>query len=53
MADSVSGFLADFVMEDLQNFTIPNLSFELPYFKRFVDDIKTAIPNNGENEQLN
>lgn len=48
MGNSISGFLADIVMEDLEIQMIPKLPFELPYYVRFVDDIKTAIPANGE-----
>lgn len=45
MENSISGFLSDIVMEDLEENVIPKLSFTLPYYKRYVDDIKTAIPN--------
>lgn len=52
MGNSVSGFLADMVVEDLELQVIPKLSFELPYYVRFVDDIKTAIPVDSEREIL-
>ncbi len=52
MGNSVSGFLADMVVEELELQIIPKLSFQLPYYVRFVDDIKTAIPIDGEDEIL-
>lgn len=48
MGNSISGFLADIVMEDLELQIIPKLPLKLPYYVRFVDDIKTAIPIDGE-----
>lgn len=42
-------FSSDMVLEDLKLEIIPKLPFELPYYVRFVDDIKTAIPDDGEN----
>ncbi len=48
MGNPISGFLADIVVEDLELEIIPKLPFELPYYVRFVDDIKTAIPDDGE-----
>lgn len=38
MGNSISGFLSDIVMEDLELQIIPKLPFELPYYVRFVDD---------------
>lgn len=46
----MSGFLADIVVEDLEMQIIPKLQFEFSYYVRFVDDIKTAIPNDGEED---
>lgn len=46
MGNSISGFLANMVMEDLDENCIEKLPFRLPFYKRYVDDIITAIPLN-------
>lgn len=52
MGNSISGFLADIVIEDLELQTIQKLPFRLPYYVRFVDYIKTAIPNDSEDKRM-
>ncbi len=46
MGNSISGFLAHIVMEDLELKAFNKIPFLLPFYKRFVDDILTAIPKN-------
>ncbi|XP_037024176.1 uncharacterized protein LOC119066056 [Bradysia coprophila] len=46
MGNAISGFLADMVMEDLEKKALRNLPFDTPFYKRYVDDIIVAIPEN-------
>lgn len=46
MGNSISGFLADMVMEDLEVDALGKLPFSTPFYKRYVDDIIVAIPAN-------
>lgn len=45
MGNCMSPICADIVMSELQDKCINQLSFNLPFFCRYVDDIITAIPN--------
>lgn len=47
MGNSISGFLADMVMEDLEETSLSKLPFNIPFYKRYVDDIIVAVPDNG------
>lgn len=44
MGNSISGFLADMVMEDLEQTVLNKLPFITTFYRRFVDDIIVAIP---------
>ncbi|XP_037028790.1 uncharacterized protein LOC119069023 [Bradysia coprophila] len=52
MGSPVSPHLADLVLEILQEKVISKLSFHLPYFYRYVDDINTAVPKEKKKEIL-
>lgn len=47
MGSSISGFLADIVMEDLEETALSKLQFIVPFYERYVDDIIIAIPENA------
>lgn len=49
----LSAPLANLVMEDLEDNVIQKLQFQVPFYKRYIDDIIMAIPNNKINETLN
>lgn len=51
MGISISGFLSDLVMEDLEKSILPNMPFPIPFYKRYVDDILLAILPGAENEE--
>lgn len=53
MGNPLSPIIADIVMSELQNNCIEKLSFDLPFFKRYVDDIITMVPEGKEGETLN
>ena len=44
MGNPLSPTIADLVMEELLNSVIPKLNFSLPFIKKYVDDLITAIP---------
>ncbi len=48
MGNCLSPVCSDLVMQDLQDQCIKKLPFKLPFYKRYVDDIITSIPNNQE-----
>ena len=52
MGSPVSPLLADLVLDILQDKVISKLSFRLPYFFRYVDDINTAVPSHKKQEIL-
>lgn len=52
MGNSISGFLSDLVMEDLEVFILNNLAFIIPFYRRFVDDILVFAPERKINELL-
>lgn len=52
MGNAISGFVADMVMEDLEVSTMKKLPFILTLYKRFVDDIITAIPETASDTIL-
>ncbi|XP_037041511.1 uncharacterized protein LOC119078142 [Bradysia coprophila] len=47
MGNSISGFLADMVMDDLEVTSLSKLPFNVPFYRRHVDDIIVAVPENG------
>lgn len=44
MGNCLSPVCADIIMSELQKTCINQLPFELPFFKRYVDDIITCVP---------
>ena len=48
----MSPVCSDIVMSELQNTCLAQLSFEVPFFKRYVDDIVTAVPKDKCEELL-
>lgn len=52
MGSPVSPILAQYVMDDLVESCINNLSFNIPFLKKYVDDIILSIPQEGLNEIL-
>lgn len=52
MGNAISGFLADLVMEDLEVYILRNLPFIVPFYRRFVDDILTFVPEDKFNQIL-
>lgn len=53
MGSKLSPILSQYIMDDLLDQCLPKLSFNIPFMKKFVDDLITAIPNNGVEEILN
>lgn len=53
MGNCLSPICSDLVMQDLQENCIKNLPFQLPFYKRYVDDIITSIPEDQEVTILN
>nr|CAI5830742.1 unnamed protein product [Callosobruchus analis] len=53
MGDCMSPICADLVMSKLQSHCLSLTSFHVPFFKRYVDDIVTAIPNDKVDDILN
>lgn len=47
MGNSISGFLTNMVMEDLEETSLSKLPFAVPFYRRYVDDIIAAISLNG------
>nr|CAI5820344.1 unnamed protein product [Callosobruchus analis] len=53
MGDCMSPICADLVMSKLQSYCLSVTSFHVPFFKRYVDDIVTAIPKDKADDILN
>lgn len=53
MGSCLSPAIADMVMEILLDTVKKKLCFELPFIKKYVDDLITAIPNGKEDTILN
>ncbi|XP_071055083.1 uncharacterized protein [Onthophagus taurus] len=47
MGSPISPILAQIVMDHVLNKILPTLDFELPFLKKYVDDIITSIPENS------
>ena len=45
MGNCLSPSCSDVVMSELQSTSIAKLPFQLPFFKRYVDDIITCVPH--------
>lgn len=43
MGSPISSTIAELVLEDLEKTIIPKIDYELPFFKRYVDDCLTAF----------
>ena len=52
MGSPVSPILAQYVMDDLINDCLLQLDFEVPFLKKYVDDIILSIPNDGKERLL-
>lgn len=52
MGSPISSTIAQLVMEHLEETTINNLDFDITFFKRYVDDCLTSVPENKINEIL-
>lgn len=52
MGNCLSPVCADIVMSELQNHCLNQLSFRVPFFKRYVDDCVLAVPKNSVDELL-
>lgn len=53
MGNPLSPICADLVLSTLQETCLAKLSFYIPFYKRYVDDIITAIPREKDDEILN
>lgn len=53
MGATVSPIVAQYVMDDLLEVCIPKLNFQLPFIKKYVDDIICAVPEGSTDEILN
>ena len=53
MGSPLSASIANLVMESLEDNCISNLIFSLPFYKRYVDDILTAVKHENVNNILN
>ena len=51
MGNSISGFLSDLVMEDLEVSVLNKLPFIVPFYRRYVDDILCFVPQ-GKIDQM-
>ncbi|XP_060537265.1 uncharacterized protein LOC132708734 [Cylas formicarius] len=52
MGAIISPILAQYVMDDLLEVCVDKLSFQLPFLKKYVDDIITSIPESCVRETL-
>ncbi|XP_044757504.1 uncharacterized protein LOC123315739 [Coccinella septempunctata] len=52
MGNNLAPVTSDIVMVEVQNLAIDKLSFGIPFFKRYVDDIITSIPFDKKDEIL-
>ena len=52
MGATISPIASQYVMDDLLNDCIPRLDFQLPFIKKYVDDIITAVPGTKIDEIL-
>ena len=52
MGATLSPIISQYVMDDLLDSCIPKLSYQVPFLKKFVDDIVCSVPEKGVNEIL-
>jgi len=52
MGSSLSPIIAEIIMRDLETLALNSLSYHIPLYYRYVDDILIAIPNNHIEETL-
>lgn len=52
MGNCISPILSTYVLEDLIEISLGKLSFSVPFLKRYVDDILTAVPQDKIDETL-
>lgn len=52
MGSPVSPILAQYVMDDLINDCLSKIEFEIPFLKKYVDDIILSIPSNSTEQLL-
>lgn len=53
MGSAISCVAAQMVLEELENTIIPKLTYNIPFFYRYVDDCLTIIPENMQKDILN
>ena len=53
MGNCLSLIISDIIMSDLQNKLLPTLPYQIIFYKRYVDDILIAIPNDKLDLTLN
>lgn len=53
MGAPLSPVVANIVLEELEEQCLKKCTFEIPFYKRYMDDIVTAIPSNELNNVLN
>lgn len=52
MGNSISGFLSDLVMEDLEVSVLNKIPFIVPFYRRYVDDILCFVPREKIDQML-
>lgn len=53
MGSPLSPMVANLVMEELEEWALSRLTFVVPFYKRYVDDILVAVPRDGTDEICN
>lgn len=53
MGSPLSPIIADIVLQDLERRALDRLSFTLPFFVRYVDDLALAVPSSMVDHTLN
>ena len=52
MGSPVSVTVANLVMEDVEERALSSFDIELPFWKRYVDDVCTVVPSSRKNDLL-
>ena len=52
MGNPISSVIAQLVLEHLEETILPTITYPIPFFKRYVDDCITAVPNNHTEDIL-
>lgn len=50
MGSLLSPVITDIIMRDIEEKTLNNIKFNLPFYIRYVDDIILAVPKNSLGE---